>query len=68
MKLIYIIICALILANAIIVRNTYVNYYHGFMDHKFAHFLGNMLWCFTEGFIWWYLISNLIEYYKTGIL
>ena len=68
MKLIFIIICALILINAIRVRNIYVNYYHGFIDHKFGHFIGNMLWCFTEGFIWWYLISNLINYYKTGIL
>ena len=68
MKFVYIIICILILINTIRVRNIYVNHYHGFIDHKFGDFIGNMLWCLTEGFIWWYLISNLINYYKTGIL
>ena len=61
MNIILFIICILLLANAIRIRNDYVNYYHGF-DDNIAHFIGTFLWCCTEGICWWYVIKNIIEF------
>jgi hypothetical protein len=64
MKIILLIICIVLISNAIRVRNLYVNYYNNFTDHKIAHFIGTFLWSVTEGICWWYLIKNIIENFE----
>ena len=63
MNIVLFIICIIVLLNAIRIRNTYVNDYHGFVDNKGAHFVGTFLWSCTEGICWWYVIKNIIQFY-----
>lgn len=67
MKILLLIIAVLYLINAIRVKNYYVNYSNGFDTSGLkgiGHFVGTFLSCCTEGVCWWYIISNILEYYN----
>lgn len=67
MNIILLILAVIYLANAIRVKNHYVNESNGFDTSNpikaTGHFVGTFIACMTEGICWWYIIKNIIIYF-----